>query len=462
MTTEFIPVLMMPTNKADMEKLVFGGKNMCWWQKEKSFYYHRSFLLTAEPYREYPNIREILEADDEAFFMADSGGFQLASRPELDIKPLDVLRWQEANADIAFLLDKPTGLAHDTAYYEECMKFSVHSADVEYHNRESDKLELLNVLHGATIDQKYRWYEAMSPYPFEGWAVAWHSTADLFGYAMNAMFLHEVGDTNILHFLGTSGWTAIPLLVYLGEHVFNKIYFDSSSYGSAMRYRRYTIPRLGMTWELRIGRVNTTEDMVDLPCDCPVCSVVKKIDVLIECEDDTLAGVLIGMHNLYQYKWYTEFLTRLVKNREVFMAYLKQNGLNKTIKAINYVDACLSAGFTTANREFQSSLANNSAVGEIYGSDLFTKYFDMFIPAPRFPLDLDTIREKERKKKNPTKKWSRHKKSDQKATTFSMEHATSLEPAAEEEFECFTKGEKSDDCDPVLCGERFEKCGKSN
>lgn len=123
--------------------------------------------------------RMLFERDrDTTFLLADSGGFQIAKEvwkldDMQDVLPR-VVRWQEAIADLAVVLEVPTwttvkGTEIEFEHALELTNKNLH----DYERHATRKGFFLNTLHGKNFEEACRWFEATKWFNEEGFAVGW-------------------------------------------------------------------------------------------------------------------------------------------------------------------------------------------------------------------------------------------------------------------------------------------------
>jgi len=330
-----------------------------------------------------------LSVEDTETFLANgilchnSAGFQIASfaaqNKPCKISPLDSLRWQEENADVAMNLDVPPSLFGATDYknFMDCLKRSKENFEFFAKNRQNYNMRLYNVLHGDRVELMDIWYKQVKDMPFDGWATGMKPPSDPMIQALGSMFLWEKGEfdkdtTKGLHIFGTSGKHVVPVITYIA-HKLNKLVvtYDSSSYNKGSIFRQYSMP-LDIGPELVFGEnFKFNPQIKTLPCMCPVCNSIKGDEQMLNCTE-IYAGVSLSLHNLYQYIQYNNLLNSLVPNKELFMNYLKTINLTERgFKAIEFVDFTMEHGLTEAVKKYHEWLTpqdlNKTQQASIFG-----------------------------------------------------------------------------------------------
>jgi hypothetical protein len=176
------------------------------------------------------------------------------------------------------------------------------------------------------------------------------------------MFLWDKGEFNKptckgAHFFGVTGKTVVPLIVYIGSKLKNiLVTYDSSSYNIGSIYRRYIIDMRSESCLFFGDKFKISNpDIKVLPCTCPVCSSIKDINILNE--ENTTAGVLISLHNMWHYINYNQVLNSLVENKELYLQYLRSiNMPEKLFKSIEFVDYVIEHGMKDAVKKYEQEL----------------------------------------------------------------------------------------------------------
>jgi tRNA-guanine family transglycosylase len=315
------------------------------------------------------NYRESIGFPKDKILLTDSGGYQLASFERLgkqcNISPIDSLRWQEENADVAMNLDVPSTLYSELPTYDKfntSLKQSIINFTLFAKERKNFKMKLYNVMHGETLPLMDLWYNAVKHFAFDGWAIGVKPASDPMLQALGLMFLYEKGELTKenchgVHMFGTSGKNVVPTIVYFASKLQNKLVtFDSSSYNVGSIYRTYYMPfDIGPHFFFGDKFKVANPHLQHLPCQCPVCNSIENIEILNGA--DIHAPVLLSLHNMYQYIYYNNMLNDLVNEKEQFINYLKQiSASEKTLKSIEFIDFAMEHGIYNAADKFKNDL----------------------------------------------------------------------------------------------------------
>jgi len=353
----------------------FGGKRFefTWWNKN-SFYTYPALLVSAYYGIKYPNFRQEFELPPELLFMGDSGGFQLVSlvkkfkrlaheaetkverdrywrearRVKEALQPIKVLRWQERNCQVGFVLDVPlVGKqgGHSRKRFEAALAKSVENYDIAVSNRKKmpeDGFLLYNVLHGMSITQLEEWYDAVKDFPLDGYSLPLKPPNDPLQQAFGLTFAMAHGFMRNIHVLGVSGFEVVPTIVYASKFIDNLTYDSATPTGNGAKFRGYHTPMspgviMGNPSKWRIFFGEKSSGLLNkLPCDCPVCEQIPHPSVFDE--PGTAAGSLIALHNLYVFLRYSMILEALLDDKELFIHFIRSHCSSRTLKSIEIID----------------------------------------------------------------------------------------------------------------------------
>ena len=245
---------------------VEGGYTLDWWTPTAMFNYD-ALMVSAFYGMEKWDFREFYDIPRKDFtFISDSGGFQIFSQ-QIKVEPVDILRWMEHNADIGLTLDRPPFKSGEQTLSfnespratEEDFKVSIEQSRRNYEimarNRQSDKLKLLQVVHGYSLRELTQFHEAVKDIEFDGHAFGANqnepkTVALVLGYAQTI-------EKERVHMFLLTGRYIVPLVIF-AKRFFNHLTFDSSAFSiTGARYRKYYYPDIvGMG---KIGRASCRE-----------------------------------------------------------------------------------------------------------------------------------------------------------------------------------------------------------
>jgi len=319
-------------------KCQYKGRYISWVRENPIFLYDK--MLISYHYGKKGSKDDI--GDHIASVMGDSGGFQATSLG-IDIDPKVVIDWQNRVCDIGLTLDIPPFDKNDVINgdylvgkdFDKCMNISNKNANI-MRGKKDENLDLYLVLQGGNDQDRQRWLdEGLKEYnDWEGYALSVKPPGNPY---ILVDWLKFAIDNNLknIHILGVSGKYTMGILLYLSNY-FDSIKFDSSSYNTGRRFRKYNFPYDTSNGMIFTSKENIRQEkykiMPDiLPCDCPVCRGIDDIKVLFDNNEKTEIGELISMHNLYQYIRYIRVLKSILPN-----PYLYRQFIPKISKIIEY------------------------------------------------------------------------------------------------------------------------------
>ena len=194
--------------------------------------------------------------------IGDSGGYQIASgRLHIngDQDRHRILRWLEANADVAMTLDVPTGPVGKPGYRystpKECLTATLeHLEFFKAHRNTASDTVFLNVLQGNKTPDSDHWYEAVKHYPFEGWAFAGPLRHNFYNLCRRILIMADdnlIQNRAWIHILGTSEFATATCLTALQRSINRhlnpnlRISYDTSTPFRMISWRLvYALPKL--------------------------------------------------------------------------------------------------------------------------------------------------------------------------------------------------------------------------
>jgi hypothetical protein len=316
-------------------------KNLHWSKKSNYFYYPYVFV---SPFVTGMKTTRERDFPDAKYITADSGGYQIGvhQKDSKGVSALDVLRWQEKIADVAFTVDIPTFSYeqeikqndfvrpnvyrhYSDEYFEKAMKKSVINANNMYEAQENEKMQLWAVCQGGNYDDLMTWYKAITKeHRFDGYTFPMASTFSPRAkedWLDQIRFAKEVG-TN-WHFLGRCEPLLVAIFAKLSQKT-GKVYtYDTSSAAGGLTLGKYHDPHTmrSLSYAKNVEHVNFDLDGPN-PCDCPVCSK-HTVGEMIN------GYYLLYMHNVYVRQAYNNYINVLVQDDALF-----DNLINKLLETI--------------------------------------------------------------------------------------------------------------------------------
>jgi tRNA-guanine family transglycosylase len=294
---------------------------MFWYKDNPYFFYPAVFVSPFVTGMKRTRAKDFHEAE---YIIADSGGFQIMSQ-KLNTGWLDILRWQEEIADVAFTLDTPC-YSYDSEvedykyytdeYFDRAMRQSNDTAwKMQEAKSQDSKMQLWGVVQGGHYEDLMKWYKDLtSNHTYQGYTLPLASTFNpkvKQNWLSQLQFVKEV-NTNF-HLLGRCEPLMVLVLAKLAQ-VTKKYYtYDTSSAAMGLMLGKYHEPYFMSS--LRFSkikpetRVNFTSDK--LPCDCPVCSKHTFMEMVEKY-------YTLFMHNVYVRVRYNNYANVMCQDDEVF------------------------------------------------------------------------------------------------------------------------------------------------
>jgi len=331
------------------------GYSLDWWTETAIFRYD-ALLVSAFYGMDKFDFREFYRIPRKDFtFVSDSGGFQVWSQG-VKPNPADILKWEEHNADIALTLDSPPvkngelgtggfGTRSTEKSFDESIKISRRNYEIMHRSRQSDKLQLLKVIHGYTLEELEKFTDAMKDLQFDGHAFGANqndpdSIALVLGYAQTL-------EKERVHMFLATGLNTAPIIIY-AKRFFNHLTFDSASFSiTGARYRKYYLP-YNITRGIAFGE-SYESTLSKLPCSCPVCQISTPQEFN---KEGSLPGGLIALHNLYKVLEYYHCLDALADSPDDYIDFVKATSDPHTAQMVEYLRCVEENDFEHANKEY--------------------------------------------------------------------------------------------------------------
>jgi hypothetical protein len=300
--------------------------------------------------------------------------------------------FQKTNASIGMTLDHPpvriapgSKSQSKSISQEEFEKRAEFTAEntrkmCEYIPSEERNFALYNIIHTKIDDPKQMklWYDKVSGYDTDGWATSPKVVDNPMYTAYILAFLHEQGVRRNVHLLGVAGLNSLPVIAYMSRDPnteyeddeekgndawgISNLTTDSFSYGlMGLRFRKAKTPNPTMTYNslnlpnFSFGetRDNTLHEM---PCACAVCQKVNELggaDILDR--GGSMPGFFMALHNLAQYKRYSDILRKLRQDEELLLKFVRKNCDEKTEKAIKFIDHAIEKNVDLAYNKYSKA-----------------------------------------------------------------------------------------------------------
>ena len=268
------------------------------------------------------NIRSKYGVEDYVAVLADSGGFQIASKGE-NIKQEDVLAWQMKYADAGFMLDVPPFNPYGSntpEQFDKALEKTRHNIDVlikiydkyvEHYNRKD--FVLYAVMQGASPEQLEKWNkEIVEPLFDTGIAKAvsmgglvYYGDDYAFYVSYYLAFFEHMGYKKV-HLLGIGSSRRVEGIMYLiamaNEYDFDMVTSDNSYASKISKNLVYILVRNGddPTRDIFFRAFKYKPGI----CFCPVCRKFKEkygrwpFEEAPRIQDKEISSTVFA-HNLY-------------------------------------------------------------------------------------------------------------------------------------------------------------------
>jgi tRNA-guanine family transglycosylase len=343
-------------------------KALDWWSPNALFHYD-SMLVSAYYGREIPNYREFYNIPRKEFTLyGDSGGFQNSTMSQgitnpgtfKPLNPLNVLRWQEVNCDVGFILDWPVSPNTPDNLIETFKVRTIENAELALAKWTNKDMKLYAVLHGRNreeITDMTKRYGDLGR--FNGIAlgsIVPKKSDYMYIAEISMLFAEAVQDYKLpIHFFGISGVNSLPIILYVAKKYKLKITFDSAAYGVGAQHREswnpFNLSRNSLTYgnDPKTSIVPSTS-----PCDCPVCNVVGNdlLQMIKEGKNNSVVGSLICLHNLCVFNRYVKMLTAYAERDELLKSLTKNMCVETTSTALEFIDFSLENGIDAGHKKY--------------------------------------------------------------------------------------------------------------
>jgi hypothetical protein len=245
--------------------------------------------------------------------IADSGGFQIATGVRGFLDPTEIIESHNHCCDIGVALDIP--ITPDIQDKDLTIRLAKNQVNTLKHflKRKRPSLAIMNVVHGATLEQK-RLYRSIVEMPeISHLAIAGNRGIDTLPMIFQVMDVILTGKLyNHYHVLGISGLEKIIVLAYIARHSRAPlITSDSSTHFQLGVSNEYFLPhQLGVAIPLGHNGSLAHPHSI-LPCSCPLCGIVKYLRVLTTKVDYFVTHMIV-YHNLMMRKAMSDVVNDVV------------------------------------------------------------------------------------------------------------------------------------------------------
>jgi len=294
------------------------------WYKDNPYYFYPYAFVS--PFVTGLDTSREKDFPEAKYIVADSGGYQIGvHRKGINVSVLDVLRWQESIADVAFTVDVPVysyesetdGYKYYTdEYFERCMKASNKNAWKMIETQENQKMQLWGVVQGGNYDDLQKWYKDLTKnHTFKGYTFPMASTftpKHKEDWISQLQFAKEVG-TNF-HFLGRCEPILVVVIAKLAQITGKYYTYDTATAATGLMLGKYHDPVFlsSLSFSKKKPEAAVKFDMKGKPpCDCPVCAK--------HTVEEMINGYFtLYLHNVYVRKRFNDYINVMVQDDDVF------------------------------------------------------------------------------------------------------------------------------------------------
>lgn len=343
-----------------------------WWSPD-SFYQYGSMLTSAfYSIQDSADYREKYHIPRKGFkLLGDSGGFQNSSQ-STDLNPVNVLNWQEHNCDVGFILDWPISPAFNANHTKVIQDRTLENAEWALGKWSNKDMKLYSVIHGrneSEIDYMVKKYGDLSRYSGMALGSLVPKKSDYMYLAYITMLtLEKMQDYKLpVHFFGLSGINSLPVLLHIANKYGIEITFDSASYGiSGSNHREYYNPFTFTKNTITYGtEIDESMTLSRLPCNCPVCSVIKNdmVDMIkAKKHTNSVLASLISLHNLYLTTQIVDMFVSYAEKPKLLRDLVKSVCTDTVIRTLDFVDYSFENGI---QKGYEDLYLNNNTTKNI-------------------------------------------------------------------------------------------------
>lgn len=307
--------------------------------------------------------------NSNATIISDSGGFQFATGVASTINPVHLVKWYNDNTDAGMILDVPLVIFDDPKLVERAARVQAMNNELMLRNK-SDTTELINILHGTTNDNLEMYRDIVERPDIQRIALAGAYRRTLLScseYMCNIM-LHGPRYKQY-HLLGVFGAPQVALMAAMANLGDNPphVTSDSTTHIQSSKNHAYhyhydifkTHKRLLFGLRGSLPNVHNT-----LPCNCPVCSVVKYQDIFGYLPGQMIMN-LVAIHNATILHKYGNILQDAVRTLPYSkyvdlvmqqMKHINSDDISDLRIALDYINITVNESQTKANKKYKSFL----------------------------------------------------------------------------------------------------------
>ncbi len=239
--------------------------------------------------------------------MTDSGGYQVLEYGSVEVEPVVMAQFEkDIRSDIPIPLDKPTGYGLDyriaKEYVATTLKNSQDTLDVVGNTDAIWVGPVQGAEHSDLVEHSARELDRMGfPLMALGSPVELMEAYEFATLARMIVSAKKIIPSKPIHLFGAGHPLTIPLAIALGCDM-----FDSASYMLYAKDGRYMTPS---------GTVRL-EELVYLPCQCPVCSSHSLQELRMMERDE--CTIQVAKHNLHILKGEVDFVKQAIMDGKLW------------------------------------------------------------------------------------------------------------------------------------------------
>jgi len=336
----------------------------------------------------------------------DSGGFQIAMGRISLINPIDLAKFYNENVNLGMVLDIPEYDEGDPFTDELVMDLAfIQKRNTDYMLKYlNDSVELINIIHGGTIEQKLKYLHYVHDDRIHRLALP--SVKIPMSLPRLNLILEvcrqakALGSYKHIHLLGSFNKGVLFVLAKLAhckipevegldfttdassalQNSVNLVYakniniwegFDEFSPLPKEKYQQIDHHR--GKYE---GNVGTFNEYALLPCNCPVCSKIKYSYILRNIRAGYLRNLIFLNHNAPEFCRYVSLVDKFAENLTTseYIQYVKRvqdDDGTDTVNCLRFIKRIEEVGLDKARKEF-GSLIEDSAKVRTYRENFLT------------------------------------------------------------------------------------------
>lgn len=311
--------------------------------------------------------------------MSDSGGFQLGGGGINFIDPEKVALWYKNNVDVGLALDVPPRRVLDPNIRKRAANIQATNNNIMLDIMRGSSTEMMNISHGITLPQQLKYHDIVKHQNIKRLAVG----GLMGGPISNFITLYKVVNHpdfkkhyKHFHVLGTFNSKIVPGLIWMAklhnQNGFKATFTSDASTATQMALNKHyrfhplhsnhlKILDLQTQKKKAIDSISSIERR--LPCSCPVCSVIKYIDVVNQFSGN-IHMLFLTMHNLFVMQSYSKFLSHLADN-STFEEYYdnikyqqKSYHAPETLAGLRFLNSVETKGLKQSLKDYSSYITN--------------------------------------------------------------------------------------------------------